>query len=338
MPLSRFIARRLALSVPLLLIVIFVAFILVRLGGQDPVALLAGPTATVAELETMRSELKLDQPIWVQLGTYIYRLAHLDLGFSWTSGRPVTAELLQRTPATLELLLWAIILGSAIGVPLGIRAASRPGGSVDQASRAFALLGFSIPTYWLGLVMLFIFFYLLQWAPPGMGRISLLLTPPQHITGSYFIDGLLTGNWEAARSAAAQLALPVACLAIIAAAPITRQTRAIALSVSQSEHVHYARASGLPQDHIRRMMLRSSLAPVITFIGVEIVSLIGTTALIEYVFAWGGLGYFALNAMMVGDFAVVQGYALLMALFSIVVFLVVDVLVLIIEPRASMSL
>lgn len=330
-----FLWRRALLLGPLLIAVSFLCFMLVRLGGQDPVAMLAGPTATAAEIEMVRQSLALDRPVWAQFGVWLSHVAQGDLGRSWVSNRPVLGELLERLPATLELLLYGVALGALVGIPVGLRAARRPDGAFDQVSRFVSLLGFSTPTYWLALMALFVFFYLLGWAPPGMGRISLMLEPPPRITGSHLWDALLAGDRVAAWSAASQLVLPVLCVAIISAAPIVKQTRAIAIEVLASDYIRYARAQGLPARDIRRMVLRNAMVPVVTFVGTELAGLVGTTALIEYVFAWGGVGQFGLSAIVQGDFAVVQGYVLLLALFSVIVFLVVDIAVLLLEPRAA---
>jgi ABC-type dipeptide/oligopeptide/nickel transport system permease component len=322
-----FLLRRLILLAPLLLAVSFLAFMLVRLGGQDPSAMLAGPTATAAEIDAIRAQLAMDQPLSAQFGVWLGKLLQGDLGRSWISNRPVLTEPLSRAPATLELLLLGVLIGGSIGIPVGLKAARHADGAFDQASRIIALVGFSTPTYWLGLVMLFVFFFLADLAPPGMGRLSLMLEPPPARTGSYLVDALLAGQWDAARSAAAQLVLPVACIAIISAAPIVKQTRAVALEALSADWLRFARAQGLPEREVRRMVVRNSLVPIVTFVGTELAGLVGTTSLIEYVFAWGGVGLFGLNAIIQGDFAVVQGYVLLLALFSVLVFLVVDLAV-----------
>lgn len=335
MPVGLLIARRIALVVPLLVAILLFTFLLVRIGGQDPVGLLAGPTATQAEIEMIRESLALDQPLWVQFGVYFGNVLQGDLGASWLSNRPVLTDVLERAPATLELMFWGVLIGAGLGIPIGLRAAFRPDGAFDQTSRFLSLLGFSVPTYWLGLIMLFVFFFLLEWAPPGMGRLSLFLEPPPFVTGSYFIDGMIAADWDVASSAFAQLVLPVLCVAIISAAPIVKQTRAIALEVLSSDYIRYARAQGLPQSEVRRMALRNSATPVVTFVGTEITGLVGTTSLIEYVFAWGGVGQYGLSAIIQNDFAAIQGYVLLLALFSVVVFLVVDIFVMLTEPRAG---
>jgi peptide/nickel transport system permease protein len=156
------------------------------------------------------------------------------------------------------------------------------------------------------------------------------------VTGSYLIDGLLALNWQVAYSAAAQMVMPVICLAIVSAAPIIKQTRAIALEVMVSDPVRYGRACGLPPDAMRSLVLRNSAVPVVTFVGTEITGLVGTMSLIEYVFAWGGLGQYGLNAIISGDFTAVQGYVLALALFSVVVFLAIDIIVHLIEPRSEL--
>jgi peptide/nickel transport system permease protein len=313
MTLSRFLLRRLVFSVPVVIGVLFFTFALVRIGGQDPVALLAGPTATVQEIELVRRELGLDQPFFVQFAIYAQKVLSFDLGKSWLSNKPVLGELLDRLPVTFELMFWGILLGALVGIPVGLHAAFR----VDRA------------------FMLFVFFFLLEWAPPGMGRISLIVTPPPRITGSYLIDGLLTANWEAAHSALSQLVLPVICVAIVASAPIIKQTRAMAIEVLGRDYVRLARAAGLPERAVRGIVWRNALVPVATFIGTEITGLVGTASLIEYVFAWGGMGQYGLHAITSGDFAVVQGYVLFLALFSVLVFVIVDVLGFLLEPRAG---
>ncbi len=337
MTIRRFLIRRLVLAAPLLVGVALLTFMLVRVGGQDPVGLLAGPTADAAEIAAIRADLGLDRPVWEQFGIYLARVVRGDLGASWLSNRPVLDDIVDRLPVTLELLLAGVGAGALVGVLVGLHAAFHPGGRFDHVSRVVSLVGFSIPTYWLGLVAIFVCFYLLGWAPAPLGRIDIALSPPPRVTGSYVIDALVALDLRAARSAMAHLALPAAVLAIIAAAPVVKQTRAIALAALSSDFVRHARASGLGTGAIRRMVLRNSVTPIVTFIGSELISLFGTSSLIELVFAWGGLGQYGLNAILSGDFTAVQGYVLSIALFSLLVFAVVDLLVAVCEPRAGLT-
>jgi ABC-type dipeptide/oligopeptide/nickel transport system permease component len=332
---ARFLALRLAVAVPVVLGIVFVTFMLIRIGHQDPVAMLAGPLADASTYAMIRKDLDLDRPLLQQFVTYVQHLAHGDLGRSWQGGAPVLQEIVTHFPITLELVVLAVGLAALIGVPVGIRAAMRPNGRFDQITRFGALTAFSIPTYWMGLMAILVFFYFLRWAPPPMGRVSLEVIAPPVVTGSVLIDSLISANWAAARSAAAQLVLPVGCFTLLAMAPIIKHTRAIAIEVFGSDYIRFARASGFSHATLRRMALRSSLSPVLTFLGTELTSLLAAASLIEYIFSWGGLGQLGLNAILQGDFAIVQGYVLSLALFSVVVFLAVDLAVLVLEPRSQ---
>jgi ABC-type dipeptide/oligopeptide/nickel transport system permease component len=333
--LRRFLFRRVLLIGPILFGVVLATFLLVRIGDQDPVALLAGPTASAEQIAEVRAELGLDRPAFEQFAIYIAKVARGDLGRSWLNSRPVLDDLIARAPVTLELLLLGVGLAASIGVPVGIAAAFRPDGKFDQVSRLISLLGFSIPTYWLGLLAIFVFFYLLGWAPPPMGRLSLMVDAPAHVTGSYLIDSLIAADGDAFASAAAQMVLPVVCVTIVAAAPMIKQARAIALDVLASDYVRYARAAGLPASDVRAIVRRNSVVPLVTFGGTELAGLVGTSSLIELVFAWGGMGQYGLTAILEGDFTAVQGYVLFVAAFSLLVFLIVDILVMLLEPRAQ---
>ena len=173
------------------------------------------------------------------------------------------------------------------------------------------------------------------WAPAPMGRISLMVVEPPTITGSYILDSALARDPEAFWSALTQLILPVICLAIVSAAPIIKQTRAIALDVLATDYLRFARASGLPNRDLRRIVLRNSLVPVVTFTGTELAGLVGTSSLIELVFAWGGAGQYGLTAILEGDFVAVQGYVVYVTTFSLAIFVIIDLLVFLLEPRAK---
>lgn len=337
MSVSRFLLRRLLLVVPLLIFIAFFTFMLTRLGGQDASVLISGPNSTAEELDMIRAELGLDQPLLAQFWIYISNAVQGDLGISWVNNRPVLTDLLVRLPVTLELLFWGVGLGALIGIPLGLRAARDHNKRFDQVVRFFSLLGFSIPTYFLGLMMILIFFYFLGWSPPALGRISLMVSPPPSVTYSYLIDGIIAARWDVVQSAFSQLILPVIAMAIVASAPIIKQTRAIAMDVLTSEYVRTSEAAGLSRRVIQSIVARNSMTPIITFIGTELTALIGTASVLEFIFAWGGMGQYGLQAIIQGDFAAVQGYVLALALFSVLVFVVIDLVVFIIEPRADLT-
>jgi ABC-type dipeptide/oligopeptide/nickel transport system permease component len=241
----KFIWRRLATALLAITAVLIAAFLLVRL-TPNPVALIAGPEATAEQLRMVQKQLGLDKSVPEQFITYVGHVLTGDFGRSWISGRPVLTEIAERAPFTIELLLWGVAIGTVLGVMVGLHAAYRRDGWFDQVTRFASLVGFSVPTYFLGLLMLLVFFYVLEWAPPGMGRLSPLYSAPPFVVGSYVIDGLIAGNFDVARSAAAQLVLPVLCIAIICAAPTIKQTRALALEALEGDYVRYGRAQGMP--------------------------------------------------------------------------------------------
>ena len=332
---AQLILRRIVLSLPILFGVLLFTFLLVRMGGSDPVGMLAGPTATEAEIAAIRAAYKLDQPVLVQFGEYVRRVAQGDLGTSWLSNRPVLDELLLRLPATLELVLIGSVVGALVGVWAGMRAARSANGRFDQISRLLSLMGFGMPTIFLGLALIFVFFFLLRWAPPPMGRIDLMITAPPVVTGSYLFDALIARDVAAALSAAGRLVLPCSVVAIVFAAPMLKQTRAIALDVMASDYIRYARACGLPPKLIHRMVWRNAAVPILTYGATELTALFGAASVLELIFSWGGVSQFGLTAILKADFAVVQGYVLLMSAIAIVVFALADLLVLKLEPRAG---
>ncbi|NQV80340.1 MAG: ABC transporter permease [Alphaproteobacteria bacterium] len=336
MSVRNFLLRRLVMVVPILLGITFLTFMLVRIGDQSPVAMLGGPMADEVTFAVIEKELGLDKPFFVQFGIYLGNLVQGDLGESWQSSERVADEIRNRLPASLELLVFSVLLGALVGVPVGLRSAQRPNGLFDQVSRFVSLFGFSVPTYWIALMSIFVFFFLLRWAPPPMGRLDIASFPPPDLTGSYFIDSVLTGNWTTAWSALGQLTLPVILFSIIVAAPIIKHTRAISLEVLASDYVRYARAQGLRPRTVRRVALRNAITPILTFIGTELTGLLAAVSLLELIFAWGGLGQWGLNAILLGDFAAVQGYVLVLAVFSVAIFIVLDLLVLLLEPRATL--
>ena len=329
------VLRRAVLSLPILLGVLLFTFMLVRVGNNDPVGMLAGPTAGANEINAIRAAYKLDQPVLAQFVEYVRLVFRGDFGTSWLSGKPVLDELLLRLPATLELVLLGSFVGGLVGVWAGMRSALHANRRFDHWSRFLSLLGFGMPTIFLGLALIFVFFFLLEWAPPPMGRIDLMINSPKLVTGSYLVDALIAGDKAAAISAAGRLVLPCLVVAIVFAAPLIKQTRAIALDVMASDYVRYARAAGLPKPMVRRMVWRNSSVPVLTYGATELTALFGAASVLELIFSWGGVSQFGLTAILKGDFAVVQGYVLLMSVIAIVVFAITDLLIVKLEPRAA---
>jgi dipeptide transport system permease protein len=332
------ILKRLLLAVPSLIGVVIVTFLLTRALPGDPAAYFAGPAATKEAVEQVRVRLGLDKPLPVQFVHYIGDLAHGDLGASLTTGQPVATEIRTRLPASAELTLLGLILAMATAVPLGIMAAIRPGSLVDHACRIITTAGVSLPVFFTGLILVYVFYYLLGWAPAPLGRLDVFFSAPEQVTGFYLIDSLIARDGELFMASLKQLILPALTLAIFSLAPIARMTRASMLAVLSSDFVRTARASGLSGSTvIVTYAFRNAMLPVITTLGMVFSFLLGANVLVEKVFAWPGIGSFAVEALIASDFAPVQGFVLTMAVMYVMLNLAIDILYGIIDPRLRLD-
>ena len=332
----RNVALRLLQAVPTVFGILVVCFLLTRALPGDPAAYFAGPMADAASIEEVRRNLGLDQPLPVQFLTYVKDLAQGDLGMAVSTGQPVMAELANRLPASLELTLGALLLSFIIAVPLGVLAATRPNTWIDHICRFLVTAGVSLPTFFTGLALMYVFYYLLNWAPAPMGRLDMMYLPPEPVTGFLTIDAIIAGEWEVLGAALAQLALPLITLALFTLAPIARMTRAAMLQTLGSDFVRTARAAGLSG---RRVLVtyafRNALLPVVTTLGMVFSFVLGANVLVEKVFAWPGIGSFAVEALVVSDYAAVQGFVLSMALLFVALNLLIDVIYTLIDPRVG---
>jgi peptide/nickel transport system permease protein len=332
------IARRLATVIPSLIGVVIVTFLLTRVLPGDTAAYFAGPAATPQAIEEVRKQLGLDQPLPQQFIRYVADLVHGDLGKSLTTGQSVVSDVAARLPASAELTLLGLLLAMLIAVPLGVAAAVRQGSLIDHACRIVTTAGVSLPVFFTGLLLAYVFYYQLGWAAEPVGRLGFLYSAPPSVTGFYLIDSLIAGDLEVFRAAAAQLVLPVATLAIFALAPIARITRASMLSALASEFVRTARASGLkPRTVIVTWALRNALLPVVTTLGMVFSFLLGANVLVEKVFAWPGIGSYAVEALITSDYAPVQGFVLTMAVLYVLLNLAIDLLYGLIDPRMKVE-
>jgi peptide/nickel transport system permease protein len=334
----RQIARRLATAIPSLLGVIVVTFLLTRVLPGDPAAYFAGPAATAQAVEEIRKSLGLDRPLPEQFVRYVNDLVRGDLGNSLTTGRPVVTEIAARLPASAELTLLGLIVSMAIAIPLGIVAAVRQGSLVDHACRVVATAGVSLPVFFTGLLLVYVFYYHLGWAPAPLGRLHVFYPAPKQVTGFYLIDSLIAGDPATFRAALSQLALPAITLGIFSLAPIARMTRASMLAVLASDFVRTARASGLkPSTVIITYAFRNAMLPVVTTLGMVFSFLLGANVLVEKVFAWPGIGSYAVEALIASDFAPVQGFVLAMAILYVLLNLLIDMLYGVIDPRVRIE-
>lgn len=333
-PRLRAILLRVAQAVPVVMGVVVISFLLTRALPGDPAVYFAGVAADAESIEETRVAMGLDKPLPLQFVDYVGNLLRGDLGQSLSSGRPVATDLANRLPASLELTLTALILAIAIAVPLGVLAATRPGTWVDHMCRVVVTAGVSLPTFFTGILLIYIFYYLLGIAPSPLGRLDFIYLDPDHVTGFYLIDAALMGDWETWRGAAKQLILPASTLALFTLAPVARMTRAAMLTALSSDFIRTARAAGLSNRAVLyRYAFRNALLPVITTLGMVFSFALGANVLVEKVFAWPGIGSYAVEALVVSDYAAVQGFVLAMALLFVLLNLVIDLLYTAIDPR-----
>jgi ABC-type dipeptide/oligopeptide/nickel transport system permease component len=330
-----FVWKRLLGTLPSLAGVIVVTFMLSHEMPGDPAAYFAGPAANAASIAEVRQKLGLDQTLPVQFLHYLNDLAHGNLGNSLTTGQPVLTDLIQRLPASLELTMFALIFAVAVAIPMGVWAATRPGSVIDHLCRASVSVAAAFPTFFVGLLLVYIFYFLLGVAPEPVGRLNeILYTAPPHITGAYTIDSLLAGDWQVFRASLAQLVLPAISLGLFALAPIARITRAAMLEALASDFTRTARASGLPARKVLvTYAFRNALLPVSSVLGMVFSFLLGSNVLIEQVYGWQGVGAYAVSAVLASDYAAVQGFVLMMAVLYVLLNLLVDLLGTVIDPR-----
>ena len=332
----RVVLSRLGTAVPSLIGVVVVTFLLTRVLPGDTATYFAGPVASAEAIAQIRAQLGLDQTLPVQFGRYVADLARGDLGTSLGTGQPVLREIATRLPASAELTLCGLLLAVLVAVPLGILAALRQGSWVDHLCRVLTTAGVSLPVFFTGLLAVYLFYFILGWAPSPLGRLDAFASAPPPVTNFYLIDSLLAGDAETFLAALAQIALPALTLALFALAPLARITRASMLAALDSDFIRTARASGLSG---RRVVVtyafRNAMLPVVTTLGMVFSFLLGANVLVEKVFAWPGIGSYAVEALIASDFAPVQGFVLTMAILYIALNLAIDLVYGLIDPRTK---
>ncbi|MBO8127317.1 MAG: ABC transporter permease [Firmicutes bacterium] len=329
---GQYILKRLALVIPVLIGVTLFAFLLIHLIPGDPARIILGERATEAQLEQIRERLGLNDPLYIQYLNFLKRLAQGDLGRSAISNNPVTAELKKRYPATIELTLAAMLLAIIVGVPAGIISASKQYSLFDHISMVLALLGVSMPIFWLGLMLIWVGSLVLGIFPPS-GRLGVEITL-QSITNFHIIDSIITGNWVALKDALWHLVLPGLALGTIPMAIIARMTRSSMLEVLKQDYIRTARAKGVSQRLvIYKHALRNALIPVVTVVGLQFGLLLGGAVLTETIFSWPGVGRLIYDAIMARDFPVVQSTILVIATTFVFINLLVDITYAYLDPR-----
>ena len=332
----KYILKRLALLIPVLLGVSITVFVVMHVFTPDPTSIILGQHANTDQIESLRQQLGLNDPLHVQYWHFLKAALHGDLGTSLITKTSVTEEVLARFPATIELALAAIILASVFGVLIGVISAVKQNSIIDYISMIFALIGVSMPIFWLGLVLIVIFSVKFNILPVS-GRIQLGLEPIK-VTGLYLLDSLIKGNTEAFWDSLKHLILPSVALGMYSTAIIARMTRSTMLEIVRQDYIRTARAKGLTERTvIMKHSLRNAMIPVITVIGLQLGSLLGGAVLTETVFSWPGVGSYTVDAILKSDYPVVQGSVILLAIIFVLVNLIVDILYAYFDPRIKYS-
>jgi peptide/nickel transport system permease protein len=329
-----YLLRRLAYMLLVLLGVSSITFVVTRLIG-NPVYLIAGMKATPEMVASITKEMGLDKPLWQQYASYLWSVAQGDLGTSRYTFHPVLSDFMDRFPATLELSTFAAILGVAWCIPVGVISAVRRGGFIDRfASNVVNQIGLSIPGFWLGLLLIYLLYFRLQVLPAPMGRLGTTMEPPPHATGLFVVDSLLAGDFETLKASLLHLLLPAFTLAVGFSPPILQLTRDTVLQILQSDFIRTARAFGLPAKTVYlKYALKHAIPPVATSIAFTYGWLLSGTVLIETVFAWPGIGLYAVEALNHLDYEPIVGLVLISAGIYVVVFFITDMLQFALDPR-----
>ena len=330
---GRLLVRRLLFMAFVLWGVSLVTFFLARVAPGDPARLIAGPHANAAAIANVRAIYGLDRPIPVQYVQYVTGLLHGDLGTSFVTRRAVGTDLLAYLPATLELSVYALVIGSLLGIVLGLVAALRVGSKTDGASRFVAVTGLSMPAFWLAILLQLIFYSALHWLPLA-GRLDTGMVAPPQVTGLMTIDALLAGQWSTFSAAVRHLILPVVTLSLAEIGLMGRVVRTSMLEVIDADFMRTAAAKGASRRRIIvRHGLRNALMPAVTILGLEAALLAGGVFLVETIFAWPGVGQYAFNAIRASDYNAIMGVTVAGAAIYVGINLVVDIAYLYLDPR-----
>jgi ABC-type dipeptide/oligopeptide/nickel transport system permease component len=330
---GRLLLRRLLFMAFVLWGVSLFTFFLARIAPADPARLIAGAHANAAAIANVRAIYGLDQPLPVQYVHYLGGLLRGDLGTSFMTRRPVASDLAAYLPATLELSVYALLVGSGIGLALGVVSALRVGRTTDKAARFVAVAGLSMPAFWLAILLQLVFYSALQ-ALPLANRLDTGMPAPPQVTGFMTIDSLLAGQFTTFTAAVRHLILPVTTLALAEIGLMARVVRTSMLEVVGADFIRTAEAKGLsPRRVLVRHTLRNALLPAVTIVGLETALLAGGVFLVEEIFAWPGVGRYAFDAIRSSDYNAIMGFTVVGAVFYVAINLVVDIVYLYLDPR-----
>lgn len=336
MRLAAYALRRLLLVVPVLLAALFLTFALTRIVPGNPIDRVAGPYVSDERRAEMKAQAYLDRPFYEQFGLYLRDLSQGKMGVSYTTAQDVWKDLRERFPASFELVTYAMLLAILMALPLGIGAAIKRDSWIDQLARVISVTGVSMPIFWLGLILLYVFFFYLEWLPGPVGRTGSVVSAYDPITGILTLDALVRGEGALFVDAVKALVLPVFTLAFVAMAPIARLTRSAMVEVLESDYIRTARSLGLPaRIVVFQHALKNALIPILTIIAAVYGYALGGEVLVEIIFAWPGLGQYSYQAILNSDFPAIQGFVLVVTAFYMLVYLVLDVITAMIDPRVK---
>ncbi len=330
----KYLLKRAALTLPTFIALMFVTFIMIRLVPGDPIEVRRGERGISPErLAELRHEMGLDQPVWKQFLDYVWALLHGDFGTSIVSKTPITTEFFTLFPATVELTMCAMLFAVIIAVPAGVIAAAKRGSIYDQSMMGIALIGYSMPLFWWGLMLILLMSNTLHLTPVS-GRVDLIKFYYQPVTGFFLIDSLLSGQKGAFMDVVRHLILPTIVLGTIPLGAIARMTRSAMLEVLEEDYVRTARAKGLSSFRVVGLhALRNALIPVVTMIGVQLSFLLAGAVLTENIFSWPGIGKWLIESISRRDYPALQGGIMLVACLVIVLNFIMDAVYALINPR-----
>jgi ABC-type dipeptide/oligopeptide/nickel transport system permease component len=331
---SRLILSKLFGAIVVVWGVVTITFFISRVVSPNPTALLVPPEASAGERQQVARALGLSAPLIDQYGRFLDQLLHGNLGTSFVTGQPVTSDLARRLPATLELGIVALICGVTIGVLLGVLSAIRAGSIFDHVVRGSIVAGLSMPQFWSGLTLISIFFIHLKVLPGPIGELPASVQPPRGITHMYLVDALMTGDWTALVEGVRQIILPAITLGFGIFSPIARVARTAMVQALESDYVRTARSLGFSPSRIYiTFALKTALLPILTMTANAFAFALSGAVLVEGVFAWPGIGQYALNAIRQSDFPALQGFVIYVAMLYVLIYFVTDVLYAFADPR-----
>ncbi|OKH36630.1 peptide ABC transporter permease [[Phormidium ambiguum] IAM M-71] len=330
----KFILKRLLSLLPVLIGITLLVFTLLHLIPGDPAVVLLGERATPEQIESLRQQLGLNQPLPIQYFNFLFNVIRFDFGKSIISGIPIIDEIKTRWPATFELSVASMLIALILGIPAGIFAAIRKNTWLDNLLMSGSLIGVSLPVYWLGLLLIYLFAVNLQLLPPS-GRISVEAGFNfQPITGFYLLDSLLRLDIKTLQDVLSHLILPAITLGTIPLAIIARITRSAMLEVLSQDYIRTARAKGVPEYFvILKHALKNAFLPINTTIGLQFGTLLGGAILTETIFSWPGIGSWIYEGILARDYPVVQGGVIFVSLTFVLINLLVDLSYTFLDPR-----